>query len=165
MKDDFTKQMTKELLRIEEDCEHSAKRHFNASNRWENYHLLLGIPSAVIAAIAGASAFNNYPILAGVLAITSTALTTVLTFLKPSERSEKHQAIGNQYLSLRNKTRLFRELDLKNEEESKNMILELSATRDDLNSSALNTTRKDYELAKQDIDEGRAKYKVDKYDS
>ena len=106
-----------EALRIEEDCTYSSKRHFNASVRWEKYHYWIGLPSALLAGLSGVSAFNDYPILAGILAISSTALTSVLTFLKPSERSEHHKSIGNQYLSLRNKTRLFRELEVNNASE------------------------------------------------
>jgi hypothetical protein len=116
-----------------------------------------------LAAISGVSAFNDYPILAGILAITSTALTSVLTFLKPSERSEHHKGIGSQYLSLRNKTRLFRELENNNSEEKIiAKINELSNQRDELNSSALNTSDSDYKQAQKDINEELHKYQVDK---
>lgn len=155
--------VTAELLRIEEDCTFSAKRHFNASYRWEKYHYCVGLPSALLAGIAGISAFNDYPILAGVLAILSTALTSVLTFLKPSERSEHHKSIGNQYSSLRNRSRLFRELEVAQpNEEIVVKINGLSSQRDELNSSALNTSNSDYKKAQKDINENLHKYEVDK---
>lgn len=160
---DIINNVKAELSRIEEDCIFSAKRHFNASSRWEKYHYWIGLPSALLACIAGISAFNDHPILAGVLAILSTALTSMLTFLKPSERSEHHNSIGNQYLSLRNKTRLFRELGInQSSEEIVVKINELSSQRDELNSSALNTSNSDYKKAQKDIDENLHKYEVDK---
>lgn len=159
---DIINKVNAELLRIEEDCTFSAKRHFNASSRWEKYHYLVGLPSALLAGIAGISAFNDCPILAGVLAILSTALTSILTFLKPSERSEHHKSIGNQYLSLKNKTRLFRELEINpSSEEIITKINELSNQRDELNSSALNTSNSDYKKAQKDINENLHKYEVD----
>jgi len=154
-----------EAQRIEEDAEHSAKGHFNAADRWAGYHLWIGLPSAVIAAIAGGSAFNDMPILAGSLAMVSTALMTTLTFLKPSEHAENHKAVAGQYLSLRNQTRLFRELELietSDISEAKNRLFALANIRDELNQASPGIARQDYERAKADIDEGRSKYRTDK---
>lgn len=155
-----------ELSRIEEDCEHSAKRHFNASNRWGKYHFWIGIPSAIIAAIAGGSAFSNFAysnIIAGSLAMLSTALTTVLTFVKPSERSEHHKSMGSQYLSLRNKSRIFRNIEIKFSNENILQKVEiLSVELSELNGGAMNTTKLDYEKAKKDIDAGISQYIIDK---
>lgn len=152
-----------EALRIEEDCTFSAKRHFNASSRWEKCHYWVGLPSTLLAGLSGISAFNDYPIMAGVLAISSTALTSILTFLKPSERSEHHKSISNQYLSLRNKTRLFREFQISYTSEALIVkINDLSNQRDELNSGALNTSNSDYIKAQKDINEELHKYEVDK---
>lgn len=162
---DLTEKLTVEARRIEEDSEHSAKGHFNAADRWGKYHLWIGLPSALLAAIAGAAAFNDNSELAGTLAILSTALTTVLTFLKPSERSESHKSVAGQYLALRNSARIFREIELLSTETLDAVpkrLLALSAQRDDLNQAAPSIARKDYELAKKDIDEGRSTYQVDK---
>jgi len=48
-----------ELERIEEDCVHSGKAHFNAGDLWARYHYWLGIPSVVLSALAGAALFTN----------------------------------------------------------------------------------------------------------
>ena len=152
-----------EALRIEEDCTFSAKRHFNASSRWEKCHYWVGLPSTLLAGLSGISAFNDYPIMAGILAISSTALTSILTFLKPSERSEHHKSMGNQYLSLRNKARLFREFEINYTSEANiAKINDLSNQRDELNSSAVNTSNSDYKKAQKDINEELHKYEVDK---
>lgn len=153
-----------EASRIEEDTEHSFKGHYNAAARWSRYHLWIGLPAALVAAVAGGAAFEGHPEWAGALALVSTALTTVLTFLKPSERAEIHKAVAGQYQALRNQARIFREiglLDGMTAQEAKSSLFELSTARDDLNQRAPSIARSDYELAKQDIDGGRARYRVD----
>ena len=162
---DLIQSLISEAHRIEEDTEHSMKGHYNASERWSRYHLEIGLPAAILAAIAGAAAFKQCPDLAGTLAILSTALTTVLTFLKPSEHAESHKAVAGQYLALRNRTRIFREIELYgvvDTEVAKQRLIELANSRDDLNQSAPNIPRRDYEQAKSDIDEGRARHRVDR---
>ena len=161
---DFITKLANEASRIEEDTEHSFKGHYNAGARWGRYHLCIGLPAALSAAIAGAAAFKDQPLWAGVLALVSTALTTVLTFLKPSERAEMHKAVASQYQSLRNQARIFREIGLREctaIEEAKTRLFALANARDELNQRAPAIARCDYELAKQDIDGGRANYRVD----
>ncbi|MBE9594724.1 MAG: SLATT domain-containing protein, partial [Proteobacteria bacterium] len=73
----------KEAKRVEEDSMYSAKGHFVVANFWMKFHLWIGVPTAILAAIAGASAlsqFDNHNIIAGILAIVVTALTAVTTF-------------------------------------------------------------------------------------
>lgn len=159
------KKLADEAQRIEEDTEHSAKGHFNAAERWGTYHLCLGLPAAVLAAVAGGTAFSNLPELAGSLAILSTALTTVLTFLKPSEHAENHKAVAGQYLSLRNQTRIFRKIELEDNSDidnAKARLIELSNARNELNQTSPGIPRGDYEKAKADIDQGRGQHLVDR---
>ncbi|MGN8225536.1 SLATT domain-containing protein [Gracilimonas sp. BCB1] len=153
-----------EAHRIEEDVDHSARSHFNAGNRWKRYHYTIGLPSALAVALSGGAYIGEETVLAIILAAVSTALTTTLTFLKPSEKSELHKSAGNQYLKLRNQTRIFREIDLgKSFDEgfAKDRIKELAEIRDDLNQNSPSISRKDYELAKKDIDEGRSTHRID----
>lgn len=161
---DLITKLADEARRVEEDTEHSFKGHYNAAVRWGRYHLWIGLPAALVAAIAGAAAFKGEPQWAGALALVSTALTTVLTFLKPSERAEMHKAVAGQYQALRNKARIFREIGLLDgavPEKAKTRLFELTDARDELNERAPAIARRDYELAKQDIDSGRARYRVD----
>lgn len=156
--------LSTESHRIEEDAEHSAKSHYNAAARWSRYHLWLGLPSAVIAAVGGAAALNNLPEIAIGLALLSSALTTVLTFLKPSERAEIHKAAAGHFHALRNRARLFREIELAADPDPVTVtekLCELAAERDELNQTSPVPNRGDYELAKRDIDSGRARYRVD----
>jgi len=165
MTESLLDKLAAESRRIEEDAEHSAKGHYNAADRWGRCHLWLGLPAAVLAAIASAAAFKEYPELAGGLAILTAALTTVLTFLKPSEHAENHKAVADQYLALRNQTRIFREIELAtgaDPEQARERLLELASSRDELNQIAPGIPRKDYEKAKKDIDEGRSRYQADR---
>jgi len=104
------------------------------------------------------------PTVATVSALLVTALTTVLTFLKPSERSEIHKAAAGQYHALRNRVRRFREIELDDGlegDKAKERLFKLAADQDDLNQNSLSISRCDYEKAKRDIDEGRSQYRVD----
>ena len=56
-----------ELQRIEEDCVHSGKAHFNAGDRWAKYHYYLGIPSVILSALAGAAFFKDHGDIAGIM--------------------------------------------------------------------------------------------------
>jgi hypothetical protein len=104
--------ISSELQRIEEDCIHSGKAHFNAGDRWARYHYWLGIPSVVLSALAGAAFFKDYGDIAGIMSAVVAILTSLMTFLKPSERASTHKGSGDQYLTLRNDVRVFREIKL-----------------------------------------------------
>ena len=101
-----------ELSRIEEDATVTGKAHFNAADRWSRTHLWIGVPSALLAAAAGASAWKNQPEVAGALALVSGAMTAVLTFLDPKSRHAAHHQAGARSLALRNEARLLRTVEL-----------------------------------------------------
>ena len=46
------------------------------------------------------------------MSATVAILTSLMTFLKPSERATAHKSSGDQYLTLRNYARVFREIRL-----------------------------------------------------
>lgn len=159
--------LIKEARRIEEDSLYSAKGHFVAANFWTNFHLWIGVPTAILAAIAGASAlsqFDNHNIIAGILAIIVTALTAVTTFLNPNEKANSHRNAGNKYNSLRNKARIFCEIDSygeDSEQEITKQLKELAKQRDELNQNSSQIPRWAYKKARKGIEEGETEYKVD----
>ena len=53
-----------EAERIEEDATYSSKSHFNAEDTWVRRHYWLGIPSTILAAVAGATLSRMTPGLA-----------------------------------------------------------------------------------------------------
>ncbi len=152
-----------EALRIEEDALHSMKGHFNVAHRWGKAHLCLGIPGTVLAAWAGVNAFSDCQTLTSILALLAASLMAVITFLKPQTISENHRNAGAEYNKLKNKTRIFREIELPrfDDEKARHWINELAEQRDALNSMSPDIPRWAYEKAKRDIDNGMADYKVD----
>jgi hypothetical protein len=156
--------LRREAERIEEDATYSSKSHFNAEGTWERRHYWLGIPAAVLAAIAGAS-FNSHPELASVFALLASLLTGLITFLKPNERATMHRAAAGQFLALRNDARLFREVELFQTErlnELPERLKALSATRNELNQKGPSIPRGAFVAARKGIEEGEATHKVDK---
>ena len=105
----------KEVIDREKDSLYSSKGRFYAGQFWTNLHLWIGIPTAILAAIAGASAlsqFDNNNVIAGILAIFVAALIAVTTFLNPNEKATIHHNAGNEYNNLRNRARIFCEVDI-----------------------------------------------------
>lgn len=156
--------MASEARRIEEDAEHSFKGHYNAAARWARYHLLLGLPSAATAVLGGTAVLNNLPEVAVAFALLSSALTVVLTFLKPSEHSELHKSAAGRYLALRNRARILREIRVAHEDDlgdAKQLLLALAAERDELNQFSPTIAQVDYVVARKGISEGESRYKVD----
>jgi hypothetical protein len=153
-----------ELKRIEEDCIHSGKAHFNAGDRWVRYHYWMGIPSVVLSALAGAAFFKEYSNLAGIMSAVVAVLTSLMTFLKPSERASAHKGSGDQFLTLRNDARVFREIRLTyacDEQAAIGGLDEFTKRRNALNQASAQFSRKDFELARKGIDEGEAAHRVD----
>lgn len=154
-----------ELQRIEEDCIHSGKAHFNAGDRWARYHYCLGIPSVVLSALAGAAFFKSYGDIAGIMSAVVAILTSLMTFLKPSERAAAHKISGDQYLTLRNDARVFLEIRLAyacDEQAAIAGMDEFTKRRNELNQASAQFSRKDFEIARAGIDQGEAAHRVDK---
>lgn len=154
-----------ELERIEEDCIHSGKAHFNAGDRWARYHYWLGIPSVVLSALAGAAFFKDHGDIAGIMSAVVAILTSLMTFLKPSERASAHKGSGDQYLTLRNDVRVFREIKLTyacDEQAAIAGMDEFTKRRNELNQASAQFSRKDFEQARAGIEQGEAAHRVDK---
>ena len=154
-----------EACRIEEDVLLSGKAHFVAAHRWGYLHLWIGVPTTVIAAIAGVTALNNYPIAGGVLAIAVAALSALSTFLNPSGRQNAHLLAGNQYLALRNDARIFRTVEAAAsmpESELKVLLQKLAERRNDLNTASPQISTWAFKTAREGIESGEAEYAIDK---
>lgn len=157
-----------EARRIEEDSLFSAKGHFSSATMWGKAYLWLGIPAAVLAAIAGVSAlsrFDNSDVVSGVLALVVAGLAAVTTFLNPSERTNLHHAFGTRFNSLRNNARIFREIDCGSQEPDEELIRklkELANRRDELNEQSPQIGRWAYQRAKKSIEAGEAEYEVNR---
>ena len=154
-----------EAWRIEEDTEHSAKRHFNTCDLWSGLHYALGIPATVLAAAASTALVKNDHGWAQLMGLAVALFAALMTFLKPSDRASQHRAMGNQYLAVRNDARMFREIDLAeaiDDSKKSERLRRLAQRRNDLNSSAPSTPRWAFEKTRQGIAEGETAYKIDK---
>ena len=163
MEEELLAEYHREAARISEDALHSSKGHYNAADRWCHVHLWIGIPNAVLAAIAGVSAFNGSEIIAGCLAVAVAAVTAVNTFLNPGDRASTHKRCAGEYHSLRNRARIFTNIVCRSfgsAEELSARFEEMVAKRDDLNAASPQIPEWSFKKAKAGIDAGQAEYKV-----
>ena len=155
--------IVKEAKRIEEDSIYSSKSHYEASRSWNKVYLWLGVPTAIIAGISGISAFEEYKTIAGITAIFAAGLASISTFLNPSSKAQAHYTAGQKFTALKNRTRIFREIEIYNTENLNlnEKILSLSNERDSINETSPQIPRKAFEKARKGIEEGESKYKID----
>jgi hypothetical protein len=162
---DYLEKMTAELRRLEEDCTHSGKSHFNAADRWGTYNFMLGLPSVVLSAAAGTAFIKDWGSLAASMTTVVAVLTGLMTFLKPSERAASHKSAGAQYLTLRNDSRVYREIGINLATDIKAAfaaITALTKRRNDLNQSSPQFSDGDRKKAKAGIEAGEATHEVDR---
>lgn len=157
-----------EAKRIEENCLYTAKGHFVAAQFWRKFNYWIGIPTVVLAAIAGTAAFVKFDknnISAVILSIIVAVLTAINTFLNPQERKSAHLTAGNNYDSLLTKARIFWTIVCRGVE-SEQVLTErlnfLSEQRDKLNRECSQVPTRAYKKAKKGIEEGEADYWLDK---
>lgn len=152
-----------ESKRIEEDALYSAKGHYEAARAWGGVHLSVGIPTAVLAAIASVSAFSDHAQLAGAVAMLVAALSAVSTFLNPSQRANAHHGAGNQFNSIRSRARILREIDIYrlSVAELTDSVKALAAERDKCNQDSPVIPRLAFHHARKGIEAGEAGYAVD----
>lgn len=155
----------RESKRIEENCLHSSKGHFSAAGFWTDFSLWIGIPTTIMAVVAGILSFSKYNFDAGILSIIVAIFTSLTTFLNPKERANSHFVAGNNYDSLLTKSRIFWTIECKREnslEILESKLNDLSGQRERLNRDCPQIPKWAYKKAKQGIEDGEATYIVDK---
>ena len=159
-------ELLKEAKRIEEGTLYSSKSHFVAASFWSNFHLVIGVITVMLAAIAGtAFAKSDGNVVGGILSIIIAALTSVMTFLNPNERASNHLSAGNSYDSLLNRVRIFRTIDCWREESDQVLTEKLkyfSEQKEKINQSSPQIPWGAYVVAKRGIEAGEGSYEVDK---
>lgn len=164
MDSDSLKNIAAESSRLEEDALFSARSHFEAARSWSSLNLWLGVPTALCAGISGVAILGDFPIIAGVLSILAAALASVSTFLNAPERSAAHHAAGTRFNGLRNRTRIFRDVEVAVAPDAKACMATLktlSDERDSLNQSSPQIPRRSFEGARIGIESGEASYRID----
>lgn len=155
--------LSDEILRLNEDCEHSCKGHFAAAEIWGYVHFIIGLPATALAAVASHQAFQNHADLAGVLAISSAAIAAVLTFLDPAAKKQSHLAAANQYNNLQKKGRLLGSVKMKVIEFDSSLgeFEKLAHERDQLNLTSPQIPNVAYKMGRRRIESGQTLYRVD----
>ena len=148
-----------EAQRVEHDVVYSAKGHYEAATGWNRFHLMVGIPTVVCSAVAGASAlaqFPNHTLFAGGLALLVAALTAVSTFLNANRQAAAHQQVGTHYNALRNAIRLFCNVEVPDASDEQALIQQVKTfakQRDELNVSSPPIPRWAYRQAKREMEQ------------
>lgn len=164
--------LMREARRVEEDGLHSSKGHYAAAERWRNVHLLVGVPTAALTAIAGLVIVGGpedawgvpLDMAFGLVAIVGAISTAVMTFLGPEKRSTEHHAAGDRYNTLKGRARRFREIDALRpftDDELSERLDAMVTERDELNQSSPLIPKGAYKKAKKGIAAGEATYEVD----
>lgn len=156
-----------EAKRIEEDSLYSSKSHFEAAKFWNNISIASGVFIAIMSACAGSLAFAEFTysnIISGILSMLVATLTGIVTFTKPNKKSSTHKEAGNSYGALKNNVRIFynNEIELISDEQSLEKLKMFSDLRNELNSSSEQVPTWSFKSARKGIEEGEAKYVVDK---
>lgn len=148
-----------------ESVEFSAQAQFEQAKFWRGMHLLVGVPAAVCAAVAGAAAFASTAgrIPAAILALIAAGLGAVSTTIDAARRSEGAQRSGNAYLNLVGQTRVFREVDLptRSADEARRRLESLMKQRHEINQASVAPWLYAYWRARRNIRKGRTQHEVD----
>jgi hypothetical protein len=102
-----------EANEMESVCKRRSLGHRRACNSWNTVNYLLGLPSTVLAAVAGTASFvAGHHVLAGVLALSAAVLSGLSTFLNPAQNARLHQHAAASYGALQGQFRRFSSIDL-----------------------------------------------------
>lgn len=102
-----------ECRRIEENADHASQSLFTSSGIWSHVHQALVIPAAVLAFLAAAATTSSdFASSVGWLAMLSGALASLSVAIGPSDKAREHKAAGEAYLTLRNRARQVRTIDV-----------------------------------------------------
>jgi hypothetical protein len=165
-------EIIREAKRLEESTLYSFKGHHQAARGWGSRHLWLGIPTVVISALIGATAFSQYAkeypwvgIAAGLLAILVAVLSGVTTFLNPNDKESAHLVAAHGFDKLNNDARMFWSIECWQEESDEvltSRLRELVERKNELNSSSPQIPPWAYNRAKVGIEAGEAAFQVDR---
>ncbi|UUA05222.1 MULTISPECIES: SLATT domain-containing protein [Streptomyces] len=154
-----------ELRRLEESAMYSAQTQFETAKHWRGVHLMMGIPTSLLAAVAGTTALveSTGRIAAGILALVSAGISAVMTTVNAPLRMSHATGCANAYLEVQTAARQARTVDLPvlPVDEARLVLAELTARRDEQNRAADPPGRRAYRRAQANIGRGGQTYAVD----
>jgi hypothetical protein len=162
--EDLLRSLAEEAERIQEDCVYNYMGHYQAAVRWEHIDHALGFPVAILSCIAAFTAFP-LPAVATGLSVVTTLLALCILYFRPAERAATHFRCGGKFKGLREKTRLFHEIELQASQIDEGLltrrIRELSEEKRVLSELGVPIPDFAYRSAKAKIAAGQASYDVD----
>lgn len=154
-----------ELRRLEESAMYSAQTQFETAKHWRSVHLMMGIPTSLLAAVAGTTALveSTGRIAAGILALVSAGLGAIMTTVNAPQRMTHATSCANAYLEVQTAARQTRTVDLHvlPADEARSVLAELTARRDEQNRAADPPSPRAYRRAQVNIARGGQTYAVD----
>src|SRR4051794_1330121 len=102
----------KETQEIETDCRVAVHCHARAGTMWNSLYYVLGLPTAVLATLAGISAFNDKTNIATGFAVAAAISAAANTFLNAGQIATAHTKKRSEYEQLKNEIRHFRNITL-----------------------------------------------------
>ena len=162
-----------EAKRLEERTRDSSKGHHCAAEGWTKRGMQLGVPALIISTITSAAVFVQAAkdlwwlgIIAGLLSVLVTVLTTLTTFLKPNEREGAHLTAANAYDRLNNDARVFASIDCWSATSTEAALTaklnEMIERKNKLNEDSPQVPPWAWNMAQARIKKGEADYAVDK---
>ncbi len=151
------------------DALYAMKSYYNASARYENYNRIVGSFVIALSAIVGTSIFVSiakspelkYKVLAGLLAIAATVLSSLQTFLKFDERSQNFRIFGNKFRAIKVKVQEAEHkylAGLLNDREAIESASKLREETSEVIKGAPVISERDYIKAKNGVKNGESEY-------
>lgn len=168
MSTDVKVEIELEARRIEEDALFSYKGHYNSAVPWTRWSRLLASAAALGSALAAVAVLKNW---SATISVSSAAIATIAgainASMQPHGLADRHQRAGDRYLSIRNRARILRKIQMLTPGESAESLLAeirtLSLALDQAREGAPVVSRRAYCEAKRDIEvDGVSEYKADK---
>ena len=167
MADDWQrKELADELRRLEEDTTYASQSQFEASKFWRLWHWMLGIPAAVLAAVAGFTGLISVTgrIPAAILALIAAVMGGLLTTVEPNKHVRQAQAAGVAYNEVRVGTRQARLVDLPNVplQDARSRLHDLTEQKNQVDRVAEPPNTYAFWRAKRNVEAGRLRNVVDR---
>jgi len=110
---------------LTEDAYTLGTAHFYRANFWGTVYLIMGATSILFSVTAGTSLLYGWQLgerLAGLLALISSIIIAVSTFLKPQKQEQDHSRAGSRFIALYYRVRVFCEVDIIRKSEDANKL-------------------------------------------
>jgi hypothetical protein len=152
-----------EALRIYESALFSSQGQFEQAKIWRAFNLWLGVPAAVLAALAGSAILGGHrsgsflglslTAWAGIFALLAAACSATLTTVNASRRATQSQSSANAFLQLQTEARQLVTIDLATftRDEARAALDSITNSRNELSKTADPPGALAYRRAKKNI--------------